>query len=234
MQNNVPTIGLLAFPRMQMLDFVGPFDTFVAAGYRTLILASSLDVLHVDERFMLDPDFDFATCPAIDVLVVPGGSGVTDVLGDDACVAFLKRVSLTARYVTSVCTGSLVLGAAGLLEGYRATTHWRYLDLLRECGATPEKSRVVHDRNRITGGGVTAGIDFALEMIAELSGRSCAEAVQLALEYNPRPPFTGNPDHTDPAIVARYEEDSEENFRRRRAEIRDAIQSNRGFREIPR
>lgn len=100
-QNNIPTIGLLAFPDMQMLDFVGPFDAFIAAGYQTLILASRLDVLHVDERFMLNPDFDFATSPEIDVLVVPGGSGVTDVLRDDACFAFLKRVSLTARYVTS-------------------------------------------------------------------------------------------------------------------------------------
>jgi cyclohexyl-isocyanide hydratase len=144
-----------------------------------------------------------ADCPQLDVLCVPGGLGVNPLMRDAAVLAFLRQQAEHARYVTSVCTGALVLGAAGLLRGRRATTHWASLDLLAAFGAIPVAERVVRDGNLLTGGGVTAGIDFALTLAAELSGRPAAEAIQLGLEYAPAPPFAaGTPASADPAVLA--------------------------------
>jgi cyclohexyl-isocyanide hydratase len=150
---------------------------------------------------MLTPTISFADCPQLDVLCVPGGFGTDAMVNDEEMLAFLKKQAEGAKFVTSVCTGSLVLGAAGLLKGYRATTHWSAMDNLAPLGAIPTKTRVCVDRNRITGGGVTAGIDFALTLVAQLVDRRTAEAIQLRLEYNPAPPFNAGSPDTAPAEV---------------------------------
>jgi cyclohexyl-isocyanide hydratase len=141
------------------------------------------------------------------VICVPGGVGADDMIDDSEMLDFLRRQAVGAQYITSVCTGSLVLGAAGLLKGYRAATHWTAMEFLKPFGATPTRTRVCVDRNRITGGGVTAGIDFALTLVAILIDRATAEAIQLRLEYNPTPPFNaGSPDTAPPDMLARIQE----------------------------
>jgi cyclohexyl-isocyanide hydratase len=138
---------------------------------------------------------------------VPGGSGTDDLVNDEETLDFLRAQAAGAKYITSVCTGSLVLGAAGLLKGYNATTHWSAMQYLSAFGATPTRTRVCVDRNRITGGGVTAGIDFALTLVSILTDRKAAEAIQLGLEYNPAPPFNaGSPDAASPEILALVKE----------------------------
>jgi cyclohexyl-isocyanide hydratase len=150
------------------------------------------------------PTTTFEACPALDILVVPGGFGVEQAMLDAETVSFVCRAGEAARYVTSVCTGAFLLGMAGLLEGKRATTHWAYRDALRDVGATPVDARVVRDGNVITGGGVTAGIDFAFVVAAELAGEEVAQRIQLALEYDPHPPFAaGNPTTAPDAVVTR-------------------------------
>jgi cyclohexyl-isocyanide hydratase len=145
----------------------------------------------------------FADAPQCDLLFVPGGPGVNEAMLDDATIAFLRRQAEGARFVTSVCTGALVLGAAGLLDGYEATTHWASMEFLPAFGAHPVNARFHVDRNRITGGGVTAGIDFALFVVAQLHGEAIAKSIQLAIEYAPAPPFdSGTPDSADAETVA--------------------------------
>jgi cyclohexyl-isocyanide hydratase len=154
-----------------------------------------------DSVMMLTPTTTFADCPQLDVICVPGGAGTDDMVNDEEMLAFLRKQAEGAKFVTSVCTGSLVLGAAGLLKGYRAATHWSAMQYLTGYGATPAKTRVCIDRNRITGGGVTAGIDFALTLVSLLADRKTAEGIQLGIEYNPGPPFnSGSPD-TAPADI---------------------------------
>jgi cyclohexyl-isocyanide hydratase len=149
----------------------------------------------------------FGECPALDVLCIPGGAGVNALLQDIAVLDFVRAQAARTRYVTSVCTGSLVLGAAGLLQGRRATTHWLSHDFLERFGAIPVRARVVRDGNLITAGGVTAGIDFGLTVVAELVGQAQAEAIQLALEYAPQPPFqSGTPDEARAAVLATVRE----------------------------
>jgi len=159
-----------------------------------------------------------AICPQLDVVCVPGGFGVDAMVNDEEMLAFLKKQAEGARYVTSVCTGSLVLGAAGLLKGYRATTHWSAMDNLAPLGAIPTKTRVCVDRNRITGGGVTAGIDFALTLVEQLVDRRTAEAIQLRLEYNPAPPFNAGSPDTAPAEVLSLMKERIAPFQQRRGE----------------
>ena len=151
----------------------------------------------------LAPTCSFVDCPRLDVLCVPGGVGVNALLRDEAVLAFLHEQAGSARFVTSVCTGSLVLGAAGLLVGKRATSHWSARDLLAAFGAIPTQGRVVRDGQLITAGGVTAGIDFALTVVAELVGVEAAQACQLQLEYAPAPPFdAGSPESAPAPVVA--------------------------------
>jgi cyclohexyl-isocyanide hydratase len=151
----------------------------------------------------LTPTMTFADCPQLDVICVPGGVGSDDLLNDEEVLAFLRKQAEGAKFVTSVCTGSLVLGAAGLLRGYRAATHWTAMDSLSAFGAIPTAKRVVIDRNRVTGGGVTAGIDFALTLVSKLVDEKTAQAIQLRLEYNPAPPFNaGSPETAPKEIVA--------------------------------
>jgi len=151
----------------------------------------------------LTPTITFADCPQLDVICVPGGFGTDDMVNDEEMLAFLRKQAEGAKYITSVCTGSLVLGAAGLLKGHRAATHWSAMEFLSSFGAIPTRTRVCVDRNRVTGGGVTAGIDFALTLVSLLTDRQTAEAIQLRLEYNPAPPFNaGSPDTAPPEILA--------------------------------
>jgi len=198
-------IGFLIYPRVTQLDFTGPAQVLSRVpGASTAFAWKTAEPVPTDAGFSIVPTTTFEDAPAFDVLCVPGGAGQRDLMTDDAVLSFLRRQGERARYVTSVCTGSLLLGAAGLLRGYRAGCHWAWRDLLTTFGAEPVPERVVHDRNRLTGGGVTAGIDFGLTLAAELAGEEVAKAIQLALEYDPAPPFDcGTPDRAGPDLTER-------------------------------
>jgi cyclohexyl-isocyanide hydratase len=195
--------GIIVFPDVQQLDLTGPYEVFASAqGTEVHLVWKDLQPVLASTRLSLTPTTTFAECPPLDVLCVPGGSGINALVLDEAVLVFVREQAAKARYVTSVCTGALVLGAAGLLEGKRATTHWNALDFLPRFGATPVEARVVKDGNLITAGGVTSGIDFGLSVIAELLGRTEAETVQLALEYAPAPPFSsGTPKEASPIVL---------------------------------
>jgi cyclohexyl-isocyanide hydratase len=197
-------IGLLAFPAMTQLDLTGPLQVFASLpGAETHVLGKTLDPIKTQGGLTLVPDTTLADCPKLDVICVPGGAGVLDLMEDEVVLSFLRTRAAEATFVGSVCTGSLVLGAAGLLRGKKATTHWAWTDLLVPLGAIPTKGRVVRDGKFMTGGGVTAGIDFALTMVAEIAGRDVAESIQLGIEYAPAPPFdSGHPDTARPEILA--------------------------------
>jgi cyclohexyl-isocyanide hydratase len=201
-------IGLLVFPKVTQLDFTGPLQVFSGVpGAKVHLIWKRIEPVPTDTVMMLTPTITFADCPQLDVICVPGGAGINDMVNDEEMLAFLRKQAEGAKYVTSVCTGSLVLGAAGLLKGYRAATHWSAMEYLSAFGATPTKTRVCADRNRITGGGVTAGIDFALTVVSTLVDRKTAEAIQLGIEYNPAPPFNaGSPDTAPEDTVARVRE----------------------------
>ena len=200
-------IAVLLFPNVTQLDMTGPLQVLSRLGNARLDLVwKTLDPVPTDAGFSIVPTATLAEVPAADILCVPGGFGVNGVIADDDVMDWLGTVGRAATWVTSVCTGSLILGAAGLLEGYRAGCHWSQRHMLPLFGAVPVAERVVIDRNRVTGGGVTAGIDFALTLTALLRGREHAEAVQLSLEYMPEPPFdSGSPDRARAEVVAAVE-----------------------------
>ena len=195
-------IGFLLFPDVQQLDLTGPYEVFATVPGTTMHLVSSTsDPVRTSSGIVMLPTTRMDACPQLDIVCVPGGGGVDALMTDDETLAFLRRQARHARFITSVCTGALVLGAAGLLVGRRATTHWAAHDLLAAFGAIPTRGRVVRDGDVFTGGGVTAGIDFALSVVAELAGRGEAEAAQLGLEYAPAPPFEAGDPATAPADV---------------------------------
>jgi cyclohexyl-isocyanide hydratase len=190
-------IGFVIFPDLTQLDFTGPLQVLSRLPQsRTCIIAKTAAAVQSDCGLGLLPTHTFANCPPLDLICIPGGSeGVAGIINDRETIDFVRQQADVAKYVTSVCTGAFVLGVAGLLKGRRATTHWAYTDLLPLVGAIHEKARVVKDGNVITGGGVTAGIDFALSVIAEIAGETTARRIQLGIEYDPAPPFdSGNPD----------------------------------------
>jgi cyclohexyl-isocyanide hydratase len=201
-------IGILLFPKVTQLDFTGPLQVFSSLpGAQVHLIWKRIEPVVSDSVLTLTPTVSFEDCPQLDVICVPGGAGTDDMVNDAEMLAFLQKQAVAATYVTSVCTGSLVLGAAGLLEGYRAATHWTAMDCLAPFGAIPTPSRVCVDRNRVTGGGVTAGIDFALTLVSLLVDRRTAEMIQLRLEYNPAPPFnSGSPDTAPAEMVAAMRE----------------------------
>lgn len=196
-------IGMLLYPGLTQLDLTAPFELFHRIPDTKVHLAwRDTSPVFADSGLGLLPTTAFADVPQVDVLFVPGGGGQVNLMTDAEVLGFLRQQAARARYVTSVCTGALLLGAAGLLRGYRAATHWAYMDLLPSVGAIPVDERVVVDRNRITAGGVTAGIDFGLRVVAELAGVETAKRAQLMIEYDPAPPFRcGHPRVADPATV---------------------------------
>jgi cyclohexyl-isocyanide hydratase len=198
-------IGFLLFPRLTQLDLTGPYEVLSRLpGAECHLVARTLEPVRADRGLAILPTTTLAACPPLELLCVPGGIGVNDVITDGAMLDFIRRMAAAARYVTSVCTGSLALAAAGLLKGRRAACHWAARDALKRFGAEPVAERVVVDGNVISGGGVTAGIDLALTVVAEIAGREAAEAIQLMIEYDPRPPFdAGSPERAGPAVVAR-------------------------------
>jgi len=197
--------GMLVFPNLTQLDLTGPYEVLARLpGAETLLLWKSLDPVRSEHGLMISPMASLASSPPLDLVLVPGGAGINPLLEDREVLAFLRRAAAAARYVVGICTGSLVLGAAGLLRGRRAATHWMSRELLSAFGAEPVAERVVVDGNILTGGGVTAGIDVALTVAAEIAGRATAEAIQLDIEYAPAPPFeSGSPETADPAVLTR-------------------------------
>ncbi|KQS02141.1 thiamine biosynthesis protein ThiJ [Sphingomonas sp. Leaf357] len=200
-------VAFLLFPNVTQLDLTGPAQVLSRLGNATIdLVARTRDPVMSDAGFALLPTATFDDAIQPDLLCVPGGLGVNDAMEDDATIAWVRQAAAGAQWITSVCTGSLLLGAAGLLSGYRATCHWASHDLLAAFGAIPVKERVVFDRNRATGGGVTAGIDFGLALVAAIRGEAQARLVQLTLEYDPAPPFdSGTPTSATPETLARYE-----------------------------
>src|SRR5579863_3251883 len=195
-------IGCLLFPRMTQLDLTGPFEVFTRVpAAEALLLWKILEPIEADSGLRILPYATLRDCPPLDIVCVPGGPGVNALMEDADVLQWLRDQAEHARYISSVCTGSLVLGAAGLLRGKRATSHWSARDLLATFGAIPTAQRVVRDGNLFTGGGVTAGIDFALTMVAELAGPQVAQAIQLSIEYAPAPPFDAGTPESAPADV---------------------------------
>lgn len=196
-------IGFLLYPELTQLDMTGPAQVLARMpGAEILFVWKDRSPVMSDCGLALVPTHSLTDCPPLDMICVPGGYGCTAVMADAEVLDWLRAQAATADLVTSVCTGSLILAAAGLLDGYRAGCHWAWRDQLSLFGATPVAERVVSDRNRITGGGVTAGIDFAFAVIERLKGRDTAESIQLVLEYDPAPIGGGTPETARPEIVA--------------------------------
>ena len=198
-----PKIAMLVHPKMVMQDLVGPLTVFNILGCEIHLVWKNLQPVSTEIGIPVSPSTTFADCPRdLDVLFAPGGlAGTIAVMDDPDVLSFFADRGRRARYVTADCTGSLLLGAAGLLRGYKATSHWSVRDQLSLMGATPVRDRVVVDRDRITGGGVTAGIDFGLTLAAILKGQIAAEAAQLIIEYAPAPPFNAGIPETAPKAV---------------------------------
>ncbi|MYC67196.1 MAG: DJ-1/PfpI family protein [Acidobacteriia bacterium] len=200
-----PEVAMLLYPGVTLLDLIGP-QSVLAPSCNVHVVWKNTDLLETDSGIVMKATSTLEECPEdLDVLFVPGGE--FSIMRDEGVLRFLADRGSRARYVTSVCGGSIVLGAAGLLQGYEATSHWSARDKLALFGATPVAARLVRDRNRITGGGVTAGIDFGLVLLAELLGEDVAKLSQLALEYDPAPPFdAGTPEQAGPEIMGKMQE----------------------------
>lgn len=206
-------VGFVIFPGITQLDLTGPFEVLsrlstppsLSAPSKfphavTHVVAKTLDPVASDRGLRIVPTCTFASAPLFNLICVPGGGGVAEALADSETLEFVRHHGQRADYITSVCMGAFLLGAAGLLKGRRATTHWAYVDLLPLVGARYEKSRVVRDGNVFTAGGVTSGIDFAFRIVAELAGAEVAQAIQLGIEYDPSAPFdSGHPDKASAA-----------------------------------
>jgi cyclohexyl-isocyanide hydratase len=196
-------IGMLIFPRMTQLDLTGPYEVLARLPDTEVeLVARNLEPVRTDRGLRIVPTVAYANCPPLDVIMVPGGPGQQDLMEDEEALSFVRRQAATAKYITSVCTGSLVLGAAGLLKGRRATSHWAALEHLKPLGAIPVSERVVIDGNIVTCAGVATGIDFALTLAAILAGEEVAREIQLGIEYDPAPPFnSGSPKTAAPGMV---------------------------------
>jgi cyclohexyl-isocyanide hydratase len=209
-------IGFVIFPGITQLDFTGPYEVLSRLGTpasisaaskfpqsRTHVIAKTLLPVASDRGLSIVPCCTFESCPPLNLICVPGGPGVVEALCDVETVDFIRGQGRSADYVTSVCMGAFLLGAAGLLKDRRVATHWAYVDLLPLIGAHHENGRIVRDGNVFTAGGVTAGIDFAFHIVAELAGPEVAQAIQLGIEYDPSPPFdSGHPDKAPKAATA--------------------------------
>ena len=219
-------VAFLLFPGLTQLDLTGPAQVLSRLGKAKLDLVwATRDPVPTDAGFSILPTATFEEIESTDILCVPGGVGVADVMENDAAMAWLRRIGSEAQWVTSVCTGSLILGAAGLLQGYRASCHWAWRDHLALFGAEAVAERVVFDRNRVTGGGVTAGIDFAFALTAAVRGEEYARLLQLGFEYDPQPPFdSGSPERAGEELVALYHQRMQALAPDREAQMREAAQ----------
>jgi cyclohexyl-isocyanide hydratase len=217
-------IGLLLFPDITQLDLTGPYEVFIKfPDAKVHLVWKTREPVTAGGGMQIVPTMTFAECPQLDLICVPGGGGMNALLNDAETLAFIRAQAKGARYVTSVCTGALVLGAAGLLKGKRAATHWMSREMLSAFGATPVAERVAVDGNTITGGGVTAGIDFALTVAAHVCGPEFAQKTQLSMEYDPHPPFdSGSPERADPALVAQARADAAKRQAERQAAVNEA------------
>lgn len=193
-------IAIVVYPKMVLIDLVGPQTIFKLLNSDIMLVGETLAPVSTDVGIEVKPTHTLQDCSRdVDILFVPGGIfGTMDVIKQQTVLSSIREIGLSAKYVTSVCTGSLILGAAGLLNGYRATSHWGVLDLLSTFSAIPVSERVVHDRNRLTGAGATSGLDFGFTLAAMLRGEDAAKRIQLVLEYAPKPPFH----HGDPSEIS--------------------------------
>ncbi len=217
---------MLIFPHMTQLDFTGPFEVFARIpNAKVHVLWKQIEPITSDRGLAIMPTTTLDACPNLDLICVPGGPGQIAMMDDEQVVTFVRNQGQYAKFVTSVCTGALILGAAGLLTGYKATTHWMSHDQLSAFGAIPVMSRIVVDRNRITGGGVTAGIDFGLSVASLIASEQVARSIQLQLEYHPEPPFnSGSPTTATPELVAATRQGGAAMLRERWAATRRAAQ----------
>jgi cyclohexyl-isocyanide hydratase len=224
------TVAFLLYPNVTQLDLTGPAQVLSRLGRQRLhFVAKQAGPVPTDAGFSILPTATLTEVREADILCVPGGIGCLEAMEDEETLAWVRELGEGAKWVTSVCTGSLILGAAGLLKGYRAGCHWAWREHLSLFGAEPVAERVVFDRNRVTGGGVTAGIDFALALTAAIRGEAHARIVQLALEYDPAPPFDcGSPERAGEPLVAAYRERMETLAPGREARIR-AVAEARGL-----
>jgi cyclohexyl-isocyanide hydratase len=216
------TVGFVLFPDLTQLDLTGPLQVLARLPQsQTVVAAKSRAPVPSDCGLSLLPTHSFAEAPAFDLICVPGGvKGVIGAIGDRETVDFVRRQAQSARYITSVCTGAFVLGVAGLLQRRRATTHWAYTELLPLVGAQYEKARIVRDGNLITAGGVTAGVDFGLAVVAEIAGETVARSIQLGIEYDPAPPFdSGHPDRASAAVKSALSD----RYDKARSALRDSL-----------
>ena len=235
-------VGFVIFPGITQLDFTGPFEVLSRlatppavsvpskfAEARVHVLAKTMQPVLSDRGLAILPTGTFGDAPDLDLICVPGGAGVVEALDDFETVEFIRRQGSQAQYVTSVCVGAFLLGAAGLLKGRRAATHWAYVDLLPLVGARHEKGRIVRDGNVFTAGGVSSGIDFAFSIVSELAGPEVAEAIQLAIEYDPAPPFdAGHPDKAPEratVLMVQRNEKARESIRQQLARAGGLVQS---------
>ncbi len=224
--NNVLHIGFLVFPQVTQLDLMGPAQVLSRVpGAKVHLAWKTMEPLMTDVGFTVNPTVTFKDCPRLDVLCAPGGLGVIDQMGDQETMAFLRDQASTARYVTSVCNGALLLGAAGLIDGYKSACHWMWRHFLPQFGAEPVAARVVRDRNRLSGGGVTSGIDFAFTLASELAGDEAARMIQLGLEYDPQPPLEcGSPEKAGAERVARARSAQQATLQHAEARVAQAAQ----------
>jgi cyclohexyl-isocyanide hydratase len=216
------TIGFVLFPDLTQLDLTGPLQVLARLPQsRVIVAAKSRAPVPSDCGLSLLPTHSFAEAPPFDLICVPGGvKGVIGAIGDRETIDFVRRQATGAKYITSVCTGAFVLGVAGLLQGRRATTHWAYTELLPLVGAKHEKARIVRDGNLFSAGGVTAGVDFGLAVVAEVAGEAVARSIQLGIEYDPAPPFdSGHPDRAPAAVKSAVSD----RYDKARSALRDSL-----------
>jgi cyclohexyl-isocyanide hydratase len=196
------TAGIVMFPGFTGLDLIGPHEVLARTSLTCLLIAANVAPVRSDRGLHLVPDVDFANAPPLDVLVVPGGPGQSPGMDDPALISFIRERAAKARWVLGVCTGTLLLAQAGVVRGRPATTHWLAMEELGRLGAEATQRRVVWSDNIITGAGVSSGIDAALELVARIFGNEEAERVQLAIEYDPQPPFgSGHPSRARPELI---------------------------------
>lgn len=223
------TIVFALYPNLTQLDFTGPFEVLQRLpGWEVVVASRDGGRLKADSGLVFADLAKLSDVARCDLICVPGGYGLTAALHDSELIREVRRLGQGARYITSVCSGSLLLAAAGLIQGKRAACHWAWRELLAESGVIVESKRVVRDGNVITGGGVTAGIDFALAVVAELAGEQKAREIQLAIEYDPQPPFdSGSPERTPSSVRDPVRERLASMYPERKAALEAALETTR-------